>query len=370
MMKNLIRFDYVWLDGSETKEFRTKTRYSQVEVGDNPQEPPKMEEIFSQIPPWSFDGSSTNQAETESSDLLLRPVRLYPNPFVRQGQNTIQSFVVFCEVFNIDGTPHETNTRAKLRELLDSNKEDSSNLIMGIEQEYVFWDPINNWPSGWLWDKENEEGIYPEEQGRYYCGVGPDVVLHRQLAESHAQICLSGGLPIEGFNAEVMKSQWEYQLIPLPPMDSADSLWMSRYYLMRVAEQRGICVNFDPKPIEGDWNGSGAHINFSTNDMREGKMELLEDICKNLGESHNETLLTYGKDNEKRLTGENETSSFDKFNFAELDRTASIRIPLVTVNNDGSGYLEDRRPAANMDPYEAFSTLITIMSSNKEEALV
>lgn len=368
-MKNLIRFDYVWLDGSETKEFRTKTRYSQIDIGENNQEPPKIEEILSQVQPWSFDGSSTNQADTESSDLMLQPVRLYPNPFVRQGQNSIPSFTVLCEVFDTDGNPHETNTRAKLRELLDSNK-DESGLIMGIEQEYVFWDSNNDWPSGWKWDTENEEGIYPEEQGRYYCGVGPDVVLHRQLAETHAQVCLTGGLPFEGFNAEVMKSQWEYQLVPLSPMDAADSLWMSRYYLMRVAEQRGICVNFDPKPIEGDWNGSGAHINFSTNEMREGTMELLKEVCDNLEANHKETLLSYGKDNEKRLTGENETSSYDKFSSGELDRTASVRIPLVTLKNEGSGYLEDRRPAANMDPYESFSSIITVISSKKEEALV
>ena len=367
-MKILVRFDYVWLGGSTTQEFRNKTRYSHIEV-ENPQTQPQLGEVLSQVPEWSFDGSSTNQSEPEYSDLLLRPVKIYPNPFAMQGQGSMPSFIVFCEVFNVDGTPHETNTRSKLREIVDST-ENNSSLIFGVEQEYVFWDSTKDWPSGWQWDNENDTGVYPEEQGRYYCGVGPDLILHRQLVEQHAQICLSSGIPVEGFNAEVMKSQWEYQLVPLNALEAADSLWISRYFLIRVAEARGICVSFDPKPVAGDWNGSGAHINFSDKDMREGTMEVVDEVCKHLGEHHKDSMSVYGEDNDQRLTGTHETSSPDKFTFGELDRTASVRIPLVTINNDGAGYLEDRRPSANMDPYLAFSSLVSLLCEQKEEVLV
>ena len=59
------------------------------------------------IPEWSFDGSSTNQAEGSSSDCILKPVKLYQDP-LRNGF----SYLVMCEVMNPDGTPHKTNTRS------------------------------------------------------------------------------------------------------------------------------------------------------------------------------------------------------------------------------------------------------------------
>ena len=241
----------------------------------------------------------------------------------------------------------------------------SSNAIFGIEQEYVFWDSNNDWPSGWVFDSDDEVGIEPEKSDLYYCGLGIESVMHRQLAESHAELCLQMNIPLTGFNSEVMKSQWEYQLAPATALDASDNLWMSRYMLMRLAEARGIAVNLEPKPVDG-WSGSGAHINISTEDMREGTIDDVYSVVHKLGDKHDELISVYGESNDKRLTGTHETESIDTFSFGEMDRTSSVRIPFCTID-EGCGHVEDRRPASNVNPYIAFAKLIPIFGAELAE---
>ena len=71
----------------------------------------------------------------------------------------------------------------------------------------------------------------------------------------------------------------------------------------------------------------------------------------------------YGASNHLRLTGLHETQSIDKFSYAISDRGASIRIPVGTVNNGWKGYLEDRRPASDADPYKVAAAIIRTVKS-------
>lgn len=288
------------------------------------------------IPEWGFDGSSTMQAETGSSDCRLRPVYFTKDP-VRAGEHIL----VMCEVFNADGSVHDSNTRRELAHLSDQYREHDA--WFGIEQEYTLFSGLI--PLGFP-----KEG-FPEAQGKYYCGVGSDRVYGRQIVERHASACMEAGILLSGINAEVMPGQWEYQIGPLSPLDVADQLWISRWLLARIAEEFGVRVSFDPKPMKGDWNGAGAHTNFSTRSIREhGGMQFVEEACQRLGMYHDRHIEVYGHGNEERLTGRHETCSIREFRYGVSDRGASIRIPLAT-SIDGRGYLEDRRPAANCDPY-------------------
>ena len=329
-----VKAEYIWLDGVKpTAGLRSKTKILPAEV-----------KSLSDIPDWGFDGSSTEQAEGKSSDCQLKPVRFVPDPI--RGNPHI---LVMCEVFNADGSLHPSNTRAALRGVTE--KYAAHEPWFGIEQEYTLFNE-NRWPLGF------PEGGYPGPQGPYYCGVGAENIFGRPLVEAHLQACLAANLSIAGINGEVMPGQWEFQVGAVGPLEVADELWLARWLLLRLGEDYGVTVSLAPKPMQGDWNGAGAHTNFSTKHMRAtGGMEVVKQACEKLKAKHQEHIAVYGAGNEARLTGRHETCGINEFRYGISDRGASIRIPLATALKN-SGYLEDRRPAANMDPYRVCARLM------------
>jgi glutamine synthetase len=333
-----IRAEYIWIDGQKpTAKLRSKTKILSKPVT-------KLEDL----PEWGFDGSSTMQAEGHFSDCLLRPVKMISDPL-----NDEHDVLVLCEVFNADGTVHVSNKRARLREL--SEKHADQDTWFGIEQEYTLFD--GNKPLGW------PERGFPAPQGGYYCGVGADEVFGRDLVEAHTDACMKAGIAIEGTNAEVMPAQWEFQIGPVSGLEVSDQLWLARWLLYRIGEDFGVSATLHPKPIKGDWNGAGAHTNISTKSMREeGGLKIIEEACKKLEKRHAEHIAVYGAHNEERLTGKHETCSIHQFRYGVSDRGSSIRIPMGTAKS-GKGYFEDRRPAANIDPYEVTAILIETICS-------
>merc|ERR1712151_128111 len=290
------------------------------------------------FPVWNYDGSSTNQAPGEDSEVILNPAAFFPDPF-HPGNN----FLVLCECRTPKGEVIPTNTRAAAKATFDENL--GSEPWFGIEQEYTLFEADGRTPLGW------PKNGFPAPQGPYYCSAGYDVAYGRNVMEAHYSACLYAGVKIAGINGEVMPGQWEYQIGPCEGIQSGDHLWMSRYLMIRVCELLKVNVSFDPKPIPGDWNGAGCHTNYSTKAMREegGYKEIIAAI-ERLGKKHEEHIKVYGEGNERRLTGKHETADIGTFKYGVADRGASIRIPR-TAENDGRGYFEDRRPASNMDPY-------------------
>ena len=376
--KNLHTVEYLWLDGSKPiQKLRSKTRL----IYDNT--------LRANIPEWSFDGSSTYQSPSQNSDLMLQPIRNCQDPL--RGEH---SRITLCEVHLPGGVPHKTNHRAHLKKLLNKHSIKNQDIWLSFEQEYTLFKDTR--PLGW------PKKADPKPQGPYYCGVGTNRVFGRNIVEEHMHICKEAGLLISGINAEVMPGQWEFQIgyrdYPkeiADPLTVSDHLWMARWFLYRIAEKYGIRVSLKSKPMEGDWNGAGLHTNFSSKPMRTipgssssplssqknntksykfnkaflntkkrvFKNELLGidaimDAVSRLSKKHKSHIAVYGEDLHKRLTGKHETSPIDKFSHGISHRGASVRIPAHVFKNK-CGYFEDRRPAANANPYIVAHKLIS-----------
>jgi len=333
-----MKLEYVWLDGYKpTQSLRSKT---------------KIEKEFSgklaDLPNWAFDGSSTEQAPGGSSDCVLKPVFVVPDP---QRKN---AYLVMCEVLNADGTPHPSNGRATI-------EDDDNDFWFGFEQEYFLWDTNTNKPLGF------PGGGFPGPQGPYYCGVGAANAFGRPIVEEHLDACLDAGINVEGINAEVASGQWEFQIFSKGAKEAGDQVWIARYLLERISEKYGVSVNWHCKPLGNlDWNGSGMHANFSNSLLRNaGNKATFEKVCEAFRPVIKEHIAVYGADNHLRLTGKHETASIDEFFYGVSDRGASIRIPISSVQRGWKGYLEDRRPNSAADPYKVAARIIKTIKSVK-----
>lgn len=334
--KNKILATYIWIDGSGIN-LRSKDRILERTPCD-----------LTMVPKWSFDGSSTGQAQTKDSDTMLIPCGIYRDPF-RKSPHVL----ILCETYHGNGKPTATNYRENCANVL--SKISDQEPWFGIEQEYTMFD-TDMWPLGWPKCRG-----FPVIKSKFsYCGNGEHIA-GREIAECHARACIYSGMDYAGSNAEVMKGSWEYQVGTTLGIKAADDLWIGRFLLNRIAEHFNIIISYHPKPIGKHQPGIGCHHNFSVKKMRdEGGIAEIKRVSKILCDKHMEYIKSYGlkdgSENKKRLTGKFETASFDACKCAVADRGASIRIQRGVMLK-GKGFLEDRRPAGDCDPYRVCSLL-------------
>lgn len=333
-MENFTIVDYVWLGGNGELRSKCRVIYENINSVD-------------QIPIWNYDGSSTDQADGESSEIFIHPKRMFKCPFRKSN-----GLIVLCDTYKTDGSPALYNHRYEAEKIFNEYKDKKP--WYGLEQEYFMYDVMTDEPVGF------SKAI---KQGQYYCSVGANNAFGRIISDEHMEACLYAGIRISGTNAEVAPGQFEYQVGPVEGIDAADQLWISRYILEKLSEKYNVYIVYHPKPLGENWNGSGCHTNFSTETMRNaGGLNEIIGCMDKLKNSHEEHMKVYGDFNETRMTGLHETSSFNTFSVGVASRKASIRIPHDTMSNS-CGYFEDRRPAANCDPYLVTSMILYTISN-------
>ncbi len=324
--------EYIWLDTKN--KFRSKVKIIETLP------------ILNDLEIWNFDGSSTGQATGKDSEIFIKPYKMFSD-----WAGDCSKFYVFCECLYPDGSPHITNTRDKAVKYFQNSDVINLETMFGIEQEFFVFE--NGKPLIW-------NGIATEPQGDYYCGNGAKSIKGREYLNAVVNVLNSWGINITGYNFEVAPGQMEIQICE-KGIDAADNLIVSRFVLTRLAEERGWDIDITPKPAflgTDDWNGSGCHVNFSTKGIRNSS---LSDPMSSLYEvaalisvmktNHTNDIHYFGSENNKlRLGGKNETSSYDTFTYGIANRGSSIRIPRTFVKNL-KGYIEDRRPGSDMDPY-------------------
>jgi glutamine synthetase len=320
--------EYVWIGGNG--EIRSKTRVMYVSISKTVD-----------VPYWNYDGSSTEQADSNSNtEIILKPCKLFINPLMNDNNSTIVYYLVLCETYDTNFNPLPSNHRNKANKIFDINLELEP--WFGLEQEYFMTHMCSNVD-------------VCLEQGRYYCGTQLNSV-ERKIVEEHLQACLAAKINISGLNAEVAPNQWEFQIGPCEGIESGDHMIIARFLLERIAEKYSVKINYTPK-LRNDINGSGCHTNFSTVLTRsDNGIEEIYNCMEKLEKKHTEHIEVYGKNNDQRLTGIHETSSISKFSYGVGTRNTSVRIP-NQVYDEGYGYFEDRRPAANIDPYQVTSII-------------
>jgi len=346
-----IMAEYVWVDAEGNTRSKTRTL------------PAEKANDVSSLPKWNFDGSSTDQAPGDDSEVILKPQRIFKDPF-RPREDGEANILVMCDTYTPAGDPLPTNQRAVAQAAFEGNEDQE--IWFGMEQEFTLFNLDERTPLGWP-----EGGMPSRPQGPYYCSVGPENSFGRHITDAMYKACLYAGIEISGTNGEVMPGQQEYQVGPCVGIEAGDQLMMSRYILQRVCEDFQVYCTLHPKPIvDGDWNGAGMHTNVSTKEMREeGGIEAIKTAIYKLGARHEEHIAVYGTGNELRLTGKHETASMNDFCFGVANRGASIRIGRDT-EAEGKGYFEDRRPASNCDPYVVSGKIMKTIMEDVEVPVI
>ena len=328
-----ILVEYIWLDS--TNALRSKIRTL----------PDTAVSSFLKYT-WDFD------------EQTLIPLRIYKSP---AHFSSHAYYFLLCE-----SVSQEETHRSILTGTLQTMPKKLSPTI-GFEQEYFLFET----KTGTVIDAHHV-WIKP---GTTFCGQSKYSIDVHKLMRTHAEWCLEASIMFAGYNLEEAPGQYKFKIGPrignaselggLPIKGEScilkvcDDLIMARFLLHKVCELYALMPVFEPKPFVEE-NGSGCHTDFAVSfirnaDKKEKSKKRLEKFIEILKFGHTQVMEDelYGVGNKKRLCGKHGAIDYKHF-------TGSIRI------KTGNEYIQDKRPAANCNPYIVANYLCS-MSRNASD---
>ncbi len=210
-----------------------------------------------------IDGSSIeglNREKIEESDLIAKPdpktFRVSPRKYSYKGKDYSVGMAI-CNIYNVDGTPNEGDSRYILQKTLRNLKDVCADSFkVGPEPEFFLF-PDN---------KTNK----PLDRDGYFGAMDdPNEVLRKNVMLSLDEM----GIECEYDHHEVAKSQHEIDLKYGNAIETADNIMILKDTVKKTANYMGIHASFMPKPLDTE-NGNGMHLNQS---LWKGKENLFYD---------------------------------------------------------------------------------------------
>ncbi|GAX81512.1 hypothetical protein CEUSTIGMA_g8940.t1 [Chlamydomonas eustigma] len=347
--ENKILVEYVWL-GSSGSDLRSKSRVFDTR-------PSSVDDV----PMIAVDGGSYDQ-HPEGQEVFLKPRKLFRDPF-RAGDHLL----VLCDSFktNVNSSlrnqnssctlePSNSNSRAPCEETL--NQASAHLPIFAAEQEYCILasstvpSSTPAWPYAHLPDPCKP---YMSVPGLSEANKLKTYASGRHLAERHLQACLHAGIKITETSQRTSPAArlWSYKLGPLLGVDLADQLWMSRFILLRLSEEEGLSVSFDPTAVGGA--GARCNMKYSTSETRNpgGGLSCIQLHLELLESAHLLHLLAYSK-------GCVSSRSLGFEVGVGGSKEPTLVVPSKTLILKAGHYV-DQRPPSNVDPYLAIMVLVS-----------
>lgn len=303
-----------------------------------------------------FDGSSVEGfARIQESDMRLvidpRTYAVLPwsPPEYRRGR-------VFCDIYQPDGNPFPGDPRGTLKRLLAQIEKRGWIFNVGPEPEFF------------LFKRDGSQTIHPvpHDVGGYFDFSADDeaVRVRTQLMD----VLRGMGLDVEMGHHEVALGQHEIDFRFTDALQAADNIITMKYTVKAIAAQRGLVASFMPKPIYGI-NGSGMHCHQSLFDTQGNNLFYSPDDgfrLSKLGYGFIAGQLKHARalaavvaptvNSYKRLVPGYEAPVY--VGWAQINRSALIRIPQFKAGREKSVRAELRFPDPSTNPYLAFTVML------------
>jgi glutamine synthetase len=274
----------------------------------------------------------------------------------------------FCDIYQPDGSPFPGDPRGVLKRALEKIRERGWIYNVGPEPEFF------------LFRQNGSESIHPvphDSIGYFDFSADDEAVRVRTELINALQ---SMNLEVEVGHHEVAAGQHEIDFRFADALRTADNVLTLKYTVKAIAAQRGLIASFMPKPIFGI-NGSGMHCHQSLFDEKGNNLFFDDqDEFKLSKIAHSfiagqlihacglSGIVAPTVNSYKRLVPGYEAPVY--IGWAQVNRSALIRIPRYTAGMDKATRAELRCPDPSCNPYLAFTAMLAAAVDGIDRKLV